>query len=151
MPKNTPFSLQELRARLEEEGVSSSAFSLDGSGNGECYCIRETSANWEVFYSERGHRNNLVQFKTFVEAAAHFMACVLDDETTRCNFLAWFSDRARADDFVAILKQAGITPNHRDAPPVRDAADIRYRVFVNGPDLERARAIRDSFPGANAG
>jgi hypothetical protein len=79
----SPFSLEELRTRLRAEGVADLAVSIDGSARDETYCLVEDSTGWQSFYSERGHRNALATFPTFIDAAAHFLAAVLDDPTTR--------------------------------------------------------------------
>jgi hypothetical protein len=76
-------SLAELARRLEDEGVSPHAVSIDGSVRDDTYCLVETPAAWEYFFSERGQRVSLAQFKVFVEAAAHFLGAVLGDPTTR--------------------------------------------------------------------
>ena len=76
-------SLRELARRLEDEGISPHAISIDGSMRDETYCLVETPAAWESFYYERGQRRDLVQFEVFVDAAAHFLKRVLKDPTTR--------------------------------------------------------------------
>ena len=80
---DSPFNLQELRDRLRAEGVDDRAVSIDGSVRDESYCIVEEPAGWQVFYSERGRRNSLTSFLTFVEAAGHLLSVVLGDPTTR--------------------------------------------------------------------
>ena len=59
------------------------AVSIDGSDRDETYCLVEEPAGWQFFYSERGRRNGLTTFSTFIDAAAHFLAVVLRDPTTR--------------------------------------------------------------------
>jgi hypothetical protein len=83
MTQDVPMSLPDLEGRLELEGVSAGAVSIDGSAKDETYCLVETPLEWQVFYSERGQRNDVRQFKLFVEAAAEFLRQVLSDPTTR--------------------------------------------------------------------
>ena len=80
---DVPFSLEELRQRLRDEGVSPRAVDIDGSSGDECYCLLESPTHWEYFYSERGHRNGVARFQRFVEAAEYFLEKVLGDPTTR--------------------------------------------------------------------
>ena len=71
--------------------------------------------------------------------------------TARRHLLTWVSEKAMPDDFVAILLQAGISPPHRDAPAFANRSGIRYRIFVDGRDLEAANQILEQHPGAETG
>jgi hypothetical protein len=56
-------------------------------------------------------------------------------------------EKAKADELVAIILQAGIKPTHHDAPAFANRSDIQYRIFVDGRDLEAAKRIRERHAG----
>jgi hypothetical protein len=78
-----PLTVKELRERLDSEGVSPSVYSIGEPLNLESYCIVETSSGWQVFYYERGIKNDLTLFSTFTDGSEHFLNLVLGDPTTR--------------------------------------------------------------------
>lgn len=136
---------KELLERLAREGINPLSYRLEtinGSGGlGDCYCLRRSGPSWEVTYRERGSYETLGTFATETEACDDFFARLDREATARSHLLTWFSEKAKADHFVAILLQAGIKPTHRDAPAFATRSDIRYRIFVDGRDLEAANKI----------
>jgi hypothetical protein len=78
-----PLTVKELRAKLDAEGVSPSVYSIGEPLNLEAYCIVETSSGWQVFFYERGIKNDPALFPAFTDAAAYFLELVLGDPTTR--------------------------------------------------------------------
>jgi hypothetical protein len=146
---------KELLIRLAREGFNPLSYRIEtvdgGEGQDECYCLRRSGSSWEVCYLERGASRTLGTFASETGACDDFFTRLDKEPSTRSYLLTWFPERSKADDFVTILLRAGINQTHRDAPAFADRHDIRYRVFVDGRDLERARRIRDSIPGAEAG
>ena len=117
----SPFSIEELHARLRAEGVDDLAVSIDGSARDETYCLVEEPAGWQFFYSKRGRRNSMMMFSTFIDAAAHFLAVVLQDSdypgrpvATGCPRCRLTRRRRRTDGSVASL-------------PLPPAAERQYR------------------------
>ena len=64
----------ELLAALRELRIPPTAYSLDGSGGGECYCLQADKNNWLIYYSERGQRHSIVSYPTEQEANEKFLA-----------------------------------------------------------------------------
>lgn len=146
---------KELFEGLTREGINPLSYRLEtidrGDGQDDCYCLRRSGPSWEVSYLERGSHRTLGTFATEAAACADFFARLDREATARSHLLTWFSEKARADDLVAVLLQAGIKPTHRDAPAFADASDIRYRIFVDGRDLEAANKIRERYAGVETG
>jgi hypothetical protein len=138
---------KELLERLAREGINPSTYRVEtisgGGGPGDCYCLRRRGPSWEVTYRERGPDEVLGIFATEAEACDDLFARLDREATARSHLLTWFSEKAKADEFVAILLQAGIKPTHRDAPAFANRSDIRYRIFVDGRELEAANKIRE--------
>lgn len=143
---------KELLERLAHEGINPLSYRLEtvsgGGGHGDCYCLRRSGPSWEVTYRERGSHEILGTFATEADACDDLFARLDREATARSHLLTWFSEKAKADDFVAILLQAGIKPTHRDAPAFANRSDIRYRIFVDGRELEAANKIRERHAGA---
>ena len=77
----------ELEGEFESAGVDGRAYSLDHQPReGEQYCIKCTRRRpdrWEVYYFERGQKNDLRVFNDEERAAAAFYEWVLADPLTR--------------------------------------------------------------------
>jgi hypothetical protein len=78
-----PLTVAELRQRLRDEDIRSSTYSLGEPLADNTYCIVETTSDWQVFFYERGLKENLVLFSAFPDAAEHFLELILRDPTTR--------------------------------------------------------------------
>ena len=73
----------ELLRRLELEGVSPTAYDLEGTKKEEAYCLERLRDAWIYYYRERGfHRDERV-FTEESDAIQHFLGRVLEDPTTR--------------------------------------------------------------------
>jgi hypothetical protein len=145
---------KELFAHLAREGFNPLCYRVEAWGGeqraDDCYCLGQVGALWEVSYLERGSRQTLASFSSEAEACDHLLAQLEREPSARSHLLTWFSEKSESDRFVATLLQSGIKPTHRDAPAFADRTDIRYRVFVDGRDLDRATILRDSIVGAGA-
>ena len=80
-------NLQELKTALDAEGISELAYSFSSDGFGEVFRISAIhdilGDGWEVYYSERGNKNELVVFRTEEEACEYFLRRLLKDPSTR--------------------------------------------------------------------
>lgn len=76
-------TIQELRNRLEEEGVPKNMYSLlTGGFPNEAFCLIEIDGGWEVYYSERGKRRGIKQYARESEAC-EYMYKILRKYATR--------------------------------------------------------------------
>jgi hypothetical protein len=72
-----------LETAAAREGIRRSTYSLEGGLPPERYVLGQASDGWEVYYSERGERTDLVHFDTEDEACDHLLMRLLRDPTTR--------------------------------------------------------------------
>jgi hypothetical protein len=78
-------TLQELKRALDTGNVSPNCYSLTSDGYGEIYRINRVTDilgdGWEVYYAERGSKNQLVVFRSESEACEHFYRWITSDHT----------------------------------------------------------------------
>ncbi len=79
---------EEFPAWATAHGVDPASFTLGGERN-ETYCLLELgNGDWEVFYSERGHRRSARIFASDRAAFVFLKQLLLHDPTTRTSFRA---------------------------------------------------------------
>ena len=64
---------RDIKIILQQNNVPDDLYSLDGGFPSESYCINKTSEAWEVYYSERGIKSGLVNFKSESEACEYLL------------------------------------------------------------------------------
>jgi hypothetical protein len=74
---------EELKKRLEKEGVCPRVYSLFSDGMSECYVLTKEGHEWHVYYAERGERVDLQSFKNEDDACRCFLEIVLSDPSAR--------------------------------------------------------------------
>lgn len=69
----------ELKRRLEEARIPPIIYALDGGLPSEKHCINKVPGinTWEVYYSERGVKSDLIRFTTEDEACDYFYNWIL--------------------------------------------------------------------------
>ncbi len=72
----------ELKTKLDQAGVYSEAYSLDGGLPNERYVLnQEANERWDVYYSERGQKCGLRSFDSESAACEFFLGHLLKDPT----------------------------------------------------------------------
>ncbi len=61
----------DLKIKLENKGFPTGSFSLEGGLPNESYCLNKNGKIWEVYYSERGNKSGLKEFKDESEACLY--------------------------------------------------------------------------------
>ena len=134
----------ELKKRLLEEGCSPYNFSI-GRGGSDVYCLERQSGIWRVFYTERG-REDAPIFEAVSEAeACQFYFDYITKKIRHNHLVGFFVSEESASDLETRLAQHGIL-SHRDKIPYGGWSDPRYRVFVVGKDIFKARGILGEVP-----
>ena len=134
----------ELKQRLLEEGCSPHNFSI-GPGGSDVYCLDRRNEVWQVFYTERG-KDDAPIFETSSEAeACEFYFDYITKEIRHHHLVGFFISEQKASDLEAQLAHLGI-PSHRDKIPYGGWSDPRYRIFVVGKDIFKARAALGEVP-----
>lgn len=66
-------TLNELKTIVSKNGkIPKDCYSFDGGLPNESLCISRHGEDWEVYYSERGKKTNLMTFKMESEACEYF-------------------------------------------------------------------------------
>jgi hypothetical protein len=134
----------ELEQRLLEEGCSCYNFSI-GPGGSDGYCHERQEGIWRVFYTERGKDDPPI-FESRSEAeACEFYFDYIAKKIRHNHLVGFFTSEQKAGDLEAQLAQPGI-PSHQDKISYGDWNDPRYRVFVVGKDIFKARAVLGEVP-----
>jgi hypothetical protein len=137
-------NIEELKKSLEEEGCSKTNYAIDESGS-DVYCLENQKGMWRVFYTERGiDQEPIFESQDEAEACDYFFTFM----TTRIrhnHLVGFFISRQNAEDMQRKLNENGI-PNHRNDIPYHGWEDPRYRVFVEGRDIFKARELFGDLP-----
>jgi hypothetical protein len=144
MSERYPINTEELKQRLLEEGCSPFNFSI-GPGGSDIYCLEQQNGIWRVFYTERGKADAPI-FESLSEMeACEFYFKYITKEIRHDHLVGFFILEQNAIGLVLQLVQNGI-PSHRDKIPYGGWSDPRYRVFVVGKDIFRAREVLGEVP-----
>jgi hypothetical protein len=75
-------SVHNLKYELDCAGVNPGEYGLDGSDfpGDQMVLGKQSNGIWEVFYSERGYRSELVSFTSESAACEHFLDWVLSSK-----------------------------------------------------------------------
>lgn len=82
-----PFMNKEgLRMELERNGIKSIYYNLEGGlSKSDVYTLSFNSGSWEVYYSERGKKNDLVKFNKEEEACRYLISKLQNDVVVMQN------------------------------------------------------------------
>ena len=142
-------NLKELSAHLQFECYQPNSYHIGSnwSGCGDSYCIDRVGEMYEVFYVERGQRNEAThRCVTEAEACSAILAELDRDRFSRAHCVGLFSAESEANVLAQQLGSAGIRV-HRDSFLFSSPSDFRYRIFVFGRDKIRAEEVIDSAEG----
>ena|SRR5215207_824811 len=115
---------------------------MDGS---DVFCLAQQDGPWRVFYTERGKADApIFESTNEVEACESYFNYV----TTKFrhnHLVGYYASEQNAIALELQLTQNGIQ-SHRDKIPYGGWSAPRYRVFVVGKDIFKARAVWDELP-----
>lgn len=131
--------IEELKRRLVEEGCSTTNYSI-GYRDSDVFCLLNENGTWRVFYTERG-QDNVPIFESQSEGeACKFFFDYITKQFRHDHLVGFFISEEKAMELSAMLEQNGIQ-SHRDKIPYGGWVDPRFRVFVVGKDIFKAREI----------
>ena len=136
--------IRELEQRLLEEGCSPYNFSI-GHGGSDVYCIEEQDGVWRVFYTERGKASPPIFESTSEDEACRFYFDYIRKEIEHNHLVGFFVHEQNAMALEAQLGKSGLHTK-RDKIPYGGWSDPRYRVFVAGKDIFKARSVLGEVP-----
>lgn len=127
----------ELTKKLLEEGCNPHSFAVLSRSH-DAYCIDKKGKEWTVFYSERGCDSDPIFRSTSEEEACEFFyQYVINQE--HWHIVGFFKDETDAKELEDKLLSIGIKPIRNDIPSYKSANDPRFRVFVVGKDIFKAK------------
>lgn len=137
-------NIEELKGRLIEEGCSSSNYSI-GYRDSDVYCLMNWNGIWRIFYTERGQDHAPIFESTSEEAACEFFFDYITKKFRHDHLVGFFISEENANALTEKLAQNGIT-SHQDKIPHGGWIDPRYRVFVVGKDIFKAKEFLGEVP-----
>jgi len=137
-------NIRQLGHRLVEEGCSATNYSIGYRGS-DVFCLLNQNGTWRVFYTERGQDDAPIFESKNEEEACEFYFEYIAKQIRHDHMVGFFHSEEYAKALSAKLDQSGIQ-SQRDKIPYGVWADPRYRVFVVGKDIFKAREILDEVP-----
>ncbi|ARD23012.1 SPOR domain-containing protein [Shewanella japonica] len=127
----------ELTEKLLAEGCTPESFAVL-SRQSDAYCIDKIWGEWAVFYSERGIDSKPIYTSdSETEACEFFYDYILKQE--HWHLVGFFKVEAEALELESMLDKIGIHSIRNDIPAFNAPNDPRYRVFVVGKDIFKAK------------
>jgi hypothetical protein len=137
-------NIQELERRLEEEACSSAHYSI-GYRDSDVYCLMKIDGLWKVFYTERGLDQETMFESESEEEACEFFFKYQTERIRHDHMVGFFHMLENAKALAVRLKEHGIG-SFENNMPYRGWHDPRFRVFVIGKDVFKAREILGELP-----
>jgi hypothetical protein len=134
----------ELKRRLLAEGCSPHNFSISSRGS-DVFCLEQQGGLWRVFYTERGQDGSPIFESRSEDEACEFFFHYLTTKIQHNHLVGFFISEQNALYLETQLAQHDISC-HRDKIPYGGWSDPRYRVFVVGKDIFKARTVLGDIP-----
>lgn len=141
---NDCMNATELNQRLLEEGCSPHNFSIGHRGS-DVFCLQQQDGVWRVFYTERGHDSPPIFESMREDEACEFFFHYITTKIKHHHLIGFFTSEQQALKLESQMAQQGVSC-HRDKIPYGGWSDPRYRVFVVGKDIFKARALLGEVP-----
>jgi hypothetical protein len=136
--------VETLKGRLLEEGCNPINFSI-GPGGSDVFCLENQNGSWRVFYTERGKDDDPIFESASEEEACAFYFEYITKRMRHDHLVGFFKVEENAKALAEKLAESGIQ-SHQDKIPYGGWVDPRFRVFVVGKDIFRARAVLGDVP-----
>lgn len=138
-------NIRDLAQRLAEEGCNPSAYSIGSRGNAsDAFCLTHQDGRWRVFYTERGLDSvPMFEAESETDACEYFLRHILSLRHDHC--VGFFRSAQQAQTLCERLLAADIACRS-DQIPYGGPEDPRFRVFVRGKAIFRARELLGALP-----
>lgn len=137
-------NIQELERRLEEEACNKAHYSI-GYRDSDVFCLMKIDGLWKMFYTERGLDQEIMFESESEEAACEFFFKYQTERIRHDHIVGFFHVQANVKPLIAKLGEHGIQARE-DAIPYHGWHDPRFRVFVIGKDVFKARDLLGELP-----
>ena len=138
-------NIHELEKRLEEEEACSRAHYSIGVRDSDVFCLENQNGTWRMFYTERGLDQDPIFESQSEEEACEFFFTYMTTRIRHDHLAGYFISLEKAEALAATLKEHGIE-SYRNDIPYHGWEDPRFRVFVIGKDVFKARDIFGELP-----
>ena len=139
-------TIEDLRKRVKEECFNEEELSINDNWKALYlgYGIEKGLQDYTVFYFERGERD--VIFKTALEndAVNFFYKTIDEEESLKLHFLIEFKLSHLRDKCKEELSFLGLDLK-LDEVYYNGLNDIRYRIFLKGCGLEKAKKVIEKY------
>jgi hypothetical protein len=136
-------NVRELKTRLIEEGCNAMFYSI-GRGGSDCFCHTQDHGAWRVFYTERGQDSPpIFETASEKEACDFFFQKIMG--IRHDHLVGFFRSEDEAQSLALTLSQHGLE-SWQDKIPYGGADDPRFRVFVSGKAIFKARELFGRVP-----
>jgi hypothetical protein len=137
--------LEELKQRLIAEGCNPSRYAVGAQGAAsDAFCLVEGYGRWTVFYTERGENSPPIFDSTSEdEACEFFFRYMAGLRHEHCVGFLRSEERAR---FLRSKLQAQGIDSRQDRIPFGGPQDFRFRLFVEGKAVHKAREVLGELP-----
>jgi hypothetical protein len=138
-------NIHELAQYLADEGCNPGNYAIGTRGiASDAYCLTQSGDQWQVYYTERGLDQPPIFESSDEEAACVFFRNFIMN-MRHDHLVGFFQAESAAQALRAILERYGI-PSLQDAIPYHGWHDPRFRVFVVGKDIFKARETLGDLP-----
>ncbi len=137
-------NIQELEKRLEEEACSRAHYSI-GARDSDVFCLENQNGTWRMFYTERGLDQEPLFESQSEDEACEFFFTYMTTRIRHDHLVGYFISLEKAEALAENLKEHGIQ-TYRNDIPYHGWEDPRFRVFVIGKDVFKARDIFGELP-----
>ncbi|WP_434930379.1 SPOR domain-containing protein [Shewanella sp. HL-SH5] len=127
----------ELSEKLLAEGCTPQSFAVL-SRQSDAYCLDKLWGEWAVFYFERGIDSKpIFTSSSETEACQFFYDHILEQD--HWHLVGFYTKEAEAQELENKLEKFSIQSIRNDIPAYNSVNDPRYRVFVVGKDIFKAK------------
>ncbi|MFN8432968.1 MAG: hypothetical protein U0V18_03060 [Anaerolineales bacterium] len=137
-------NIEDLKVRLEEEACSRANYSI-GERDSDVFCLENQNGIWRIFYTERGIDQPPIFESPSESEACEYFFTFMTTKIQHNHIVGYFISREKAEALVETLAQHNI-PTYRNDIPYHGWHDPRFRVFVIGKDVFKAREILGELP-----
>jgi len=138
-------NIRELEQRLIEEGCNPNSYTVGSRGSAlDAYCLTHDGQEWQIYYTERG-TDGVPEFTSSdeEEACEYFFNFIMKFRHDHC--VGFFRSESNANVMQEKLHNHGLHP-FQDKIPYGGWSDPRFRVFVSGREIFKAREILGKVP-----
>lgn len=133
-------NIKELEERFREEGCNPGNYCIGAPWEvTDIYCLEKIDGEWCVYFTERGRKDPpIFVSQNEAKAGEFYFREIMSIRHDHC--VGFFAQEQNAAALIATLNEHGVAA-FQDAVPVSGWHDPRYRIWVTGKAIFKAREI----------